>query len=253
MDGRRQTCGWRECSQGGARPRGRKVYGLRAGLLVLSAGTGAVAQAQDSTLQHVECRRAAPGEKPAPIGCTILGQRTVDKLPRGPLFWYLVAFPTRAAAAAAAGPTSVIADAEGRSWVFTIAPDDGGPWRGELLAQVGPLELPRMQAYTIEVATAVIPPGSRSRVHTHAGPEAWYLLAGEQCLETPSGARRAGAGQSMTQPGYTPMQLVVTGKVVRHALLVVVHDASAGFSAPSDWKPPGRCTEAAPGQTPSPR
>jgi quercetin dioxygenase-like cupin family protein len=215
---------------------------LTAGLLVLSAGSGAVAQAQDSTLMHVDCKLPAPRQKPAALGCTILAQRTVQELPRGPLFWYLVAFRTRAAAKAAAGPTSVMADAEGRSWVFTIAPDDGGPWRGELVAQVGPLEIPRMKAYTIEVALAVLPPGSRSRVHTHAGPEAWYMLAGEQCLETPLGARRAGAGQSMTQAGYTPMQLVVTGNVVRHALVVVVHDADTGWGSPSDWKPPGRCT-----------
>jgi quercetin dioxygenase-like cupin family protein len=220
---------------------------LAAGLLAFSAGTGVVAeaQAQDSTLQHVECKRLVPGRKPAPTGCTILARRTVQELPRGPLFWYLVAFPTRAAAEAAAGPTSVVADAEGRSWVFTIAPDDGGPWRGELVAQVGPLELPRMKAYTIEVAVAVLPPGSQSRVHTHAGPEAWYMLAGEQCLETPSGARRASAGQSMTQAGYTPMQLVVTGTVMRHALVVVVHDAEKGWGSPSNWKPSGRCTSQA--------
>jgi quercetin dioxygenase-like cupin family protein len=223
-----------------------RTCGLAAGSLGLCAGLAmdAAAQAHDSTLQHVECKRPVPGKSPAVLGCTILAQRTVQKLPRGPLFWYLVAFPTRAAAEAAAGPTSVVAHAEGRNWVFTIAPDDGGPWRGELVAQVGPLELPRMKAYTIEAAVAVIPPGSRSRVHTHAGPEAWYLLAGEQCLETPAGARRAGAGQSMTQAGFTPMQLVVTGNVVRHALVLVVHDAFTGFGAPSDWKPPGRCTEA---------
>jgi hypothetical protein len=200
-----------------------------------------LAQAQDSALHHVECKLIDHGKKPAAYGCTILARRTVRELPQGPLFWYLVAFPNRAAAQAAAGPASVVADAEGRSWVFTLARDDGGPWRGELVAQVGPLEIPRLKAYTIEVATAVLPPGSRSRVHTHAGPEAWYMLAGEQCLETPLGARRASAGQSMTQAGYMPMQLVVTGKVVRHALVIVVHDADQGFGSPSDWKPKGLC------------
>jgi quercetin dioxygenase-like cupin family protein len=211
--------------------------------MALGAGlaTDMVAQARDSALHHVECKTPEPGKKPGRYGCTILAQRTVQKLPKGPLFLYLVAFPSRAAAEAAAGPTSVVAEAEGRSWVFTLARDDGGPWRGELVAQVGPLEIPRLKAYTIEVATAVLPPGSRSRVHTHAGPEAWYMVAGEQCLETPSGARRAAAGQGMTQGGYTPMQLVVTGKVVRRALVVVVHDADQGFGSPSEWKPRGLC------------
>jgi quercetin dioxygenase-like cupin family protein len=201
----------------------------------------ALAQGQDSTLHHVECKIAEPGSDPDRFGCTILARRTVQQLPRGPLFWYIVAFPTRAAAQASAGPSSVVATAEGRNWVFTIAPDDGGPWRGQLVAQVGPLELPPMKEYTIEAALAVLPPGSRSRVHTHAGPEAWYMLAGEQCVETPAGARRAGPGQGLTQAGFTPMQLVATGSVVRHALVIVVHDAETGFGLPSDWKPKGLC------------
>jgi quercetin dioxygenase-like cupin family protein len=214
-----------------------------AGFLTLCTGAlrPAGAQGHDSTLQHVDCRTVAPDKKPDRFGCTLLARRTVKDLPKGPLFWYLVSFPTLVAAQAAAGPSSVVATAEGRHWVFTIAPDDGGPWRGQLVAQVGPLELPRMNAYTIEVASAVLPPGARSRVHTHAGPEAWYMLAGEQCLETPSGARRAGPGQSMTQAGFTPMQLVVTGRVVRHALLTVIHDPNHGFGSPSDWKPKGLC------------
>jgi hypothetical protein len=214
-----------------------------ASILALGAGLArdGIAQAHDSTLQHVECRTVAPDRKPDRFGCTILARRTVKDLPKGPLFWYLVSFPTLTAAQAAAGPSSVVATAEGRHWVFTIAPDDGGPWRGQLVAQVGPLELPQMQAYTIEAAVAVLPPGSRSRVHTHAGPEAWYMLAGEQCVETPAGARRAGPGQGLTQAGFTPMQLVVTGNVVRHALVVVVHDANQGFGSPSPWQPKGLC------------
>jgi hypothetical protein len=31
--------------------------------------------------------------------------------------------------------------------------------------------------------------------HTHPGPEGWYVLAGEQCLETPAGANKAVAGR----------------------------------------------------------
>jgi hypothetical protein len=90
------------------------------GFLALSAGlpSGAKAQAHDSTLQHVECRPAAPGSKPDRLGCIILAQRTVTDLPRGPLFWYIVTFPTLVAAQAAAGPTSLVATAEGRHWGF---------------------------------------------------------------------------------------------------------------------------------------
>jgi quercetin dioxygenase-like cupin family protein len=136
----------------------------------------------------------------------------------------------------------VVVHAEGRIWLSTIAPKGAGPRGGTRVARVGPLPLPRVRAYTIEVAEAVLPPGSRSGVHTHAGPEAWYMIAGEQCLDTPAGVRRASAGQTRMVPGYTPMQLVVTGSVLRRSLVLVVHDAATPFSSPSTWTPSGRCT-----------
>jgi quercetin dioxygenase-like cupin family protein len=51
----------------------------------------------------------------------------------------------------------------------------------------------------------------KSAVHRHAGPEAWYVLSGEQCLETPSGKSVIGTGQSGLVPGGPPMILMATG------------------------------------------
>jgi uncharacterized cupin superfamily protein len=101
--------------------------------------------------------------------------------------------------------------------------------------------MPRRQPFTLTAALAVLPPGASSLVHAHAGPEAWYLLTGEQCLETATGLKRAGPGQTLIQRGYTPMQLNVTGKVTRRSLFIVVHDSATTFAIPSSWKPPGRC------------
>jgi hypothetical protein len=65
------------------------------GLLAVWAGLAprAGAQTHDSTLQHVECRTVALDQKPAPFGCTILAQRTVTELPKGPLSGISSLFP----------------------------------------------------------------------------------------------------------------------------------------------------------------
>jgi quercetin dioxygenase-like cupin family protein len=52
------------------------------------------------------------------------------------------------------------------------------------------------KSYTARYLEAVITPGQRTPVHTHAGPEAWYLVAGTECLETPEGITVAHAGDS---------------------------------------------------------
>jgi quercetin dioxygenase-like cupin family protein len=89
---------------------------------------------------------------------------------------------------------------------------------------------------------AVMRPGDNSRVHTHPGPEGWYVLAGEQCLETPDGANKARAGGTMTARSNIPMELNVTGTALRRAFAVVIHDAAQERGVPSDWKPSGACS-----------
>ncbi len=118
---------------------------------------------------------------------------------------------------------------------------DAAPRGGEAVAVVGPLELPVAKSYTAVLSYAVMRPGDSSRVHTHPGPEGWYVLAGEQCLETPVGANRAGAGQTMTVPPNVPMELSVTGTVLRRAFALVIHDSTQERGIPSDWKPSGKC------------
>jgi quercetin dioxygenase-like cupin family protein len=80
-------------------------------------------------------------------------------------------------------------------------------------------------------------------VHTHPGPEGWYVLAGEQCLETPAGANRARAGGTATVLSNIPMELNVTGKTLRRAFALVIHDAAQPRGTPSDWKPSGACSQ----------
>lgn len=219
--------------------------GVRAcvlGLFVTALHAGEMVSAQDHPpLDAMACVHASTETPPGATGCWILAERTVELPASDSLYWHLQTFASRAAAEAAAAASGVVVEAENRVWLYTVALKDGAPAGGERVASVGPLQVPSAGPRTLAAALAVMPPGSRSRVHTHSGPEAWYLLQGEQCLETPDGARHAGAGESMSVSPHTPMQLVVTGKSERRALVMVVHEADKPFGEPSDWRPRGRC------------
>ena len=77
-------------------------------------------------------------------------------------------------------------------WLSEFGPRNAAPRGGKAIAIVGPLQLPAAQSYAAVLSYAVMRPGDSSRVHTHPGPEGWYVLAGEQCLETPAGATGLG-------------------------------------------------------------
>lgn len=187
------------------------------------------------------CDDLRPGEAMPEFGCFNLGEARDLRFDEPEVFWHIRAFPDRASAEAARSPTGVIVEADGGVWLTELGPRDLAIEGGEAVAVVGPLELPPASSYHAVVSYARMRPGDRSIVHTHSGPEGWYMLAGEQCLETQTGTHRAGAGQTMTVEANVPMELSITGTELRRSLLVVVHDATQPRGAPSDWRPTGAC------------
>jgi len=187
------------------------------------------------------------GLRSSDTGCQLLAKMKVSQFPDAPLFWCLSRFPTRKAAEAAKVQNSLIAEAEGQSWLFSFGSKRATPKSGELVASVGPLQLTsdklaKASLYEIVAYFAVMPPGTYTRVHVHPGPEAWYVLDGEQCLETPAGVIKAGTGESMFAAPMTPMRLTNSGSSVRRALFIVIHDANQPWTIPTnDWKPSGAC------------
>ena len=169
------------------------------------------------------------------FGCFIVA--SAKSLQFGPpvTYWHLSKFPNRAAAETVKTPSGLIVQEEGKVWLSEFGPKDA-PSRGG-----GPLELPLAKSYDAEIAYAIMRPGDRSRVHTHPGPEAWYVIAGSQCLDTPEGATKAGAGQTMFVKHSVPMELSITGTEVRRSLTLVIHDSAKIWGAPSDWTPTGAC------------
>ncbi len=112
---------------------------------------------------------------------------------------------------------------------------------GTLVAETDPLPpIPSAIRYEIVVAEADLGPEANVMTHKHSGPETWYLLTGEQCLELPDRAMRARAGETMSAPAETPMKLNIVGPGKRDALFAIVHDSSP-FNMFLDWKPIGLC------------
>jgi Flp pilus assembly protein TadD/quercetin dioxygenase-like cupin family protein len=180
----------------------------------------------------------------APFGCFITASEELGVLPAGPIFWHIDAFPSRAAAEAARSARGTVVESFGRTWLFTIGPATSRPTGGQRVTQVGPLPVTVGGRYTAQYMEAVFRPGMKTRVHRHPGPEAWYTLTGEICLETPAGKSigRAGEQHAIVEAG-PPMELTATGTEVRRSLAIVLHDSSkpASVLAP-DWTPKGLCT-----------
>jgi quercetin dioxygenase-like cupin family protein len=193
-------------------------------------------------LTEVACVDVPAGAKRPEFGCFNVGTATGLHFSDPSVYWHLRAFPNRKAADAARSAIGIVVEEDGRVWLSEFGARNAAPRGGKAIAVVGPLELPAATSYSAVLSYAVMRPGDNSRVHTHAGPEGWYVLAGEQCLETPDGANRARAGGTMTVRSNIPMELNVTGTKVRRAFALVIHDAAGQRGTPSDWKPSGTCT-----------
>jgi quercetin dioxygenase-like cupin family protein len=178
-----------------------------------------------------------------PYGCFILASQPIGTLEPAGAFWHLETFATRAAADKAKGTRGTVVEAFDKVWLLTIA---ARGWRspgGQHVSEIGPLPISAGAAYTAQFMEATFQPGMKSSVHRHAGPEAWYTLSGETCLETPEGTLvgRAG-GSNVIVPQGPPMELTATGKEVRRALVLILHESGHPPTTPApDWTPKGLC------------
>jgi quercetin dioxygenase-like cupin family protein len=177
------------------------------------------------------------------IGCWVTANEALGQLPERPIFWHLDNYATRVAAEAAKGPRGTVAESLGKVWLFTIAEAGWRPSNGTRVAQIGPLPVSSDTKYTARYMEAIFTPGMTAAPHRHPGPEAWYTLSGESCLETPEGKMvgRAG-GEHVIVPSGRPMHLTATGTETRRALVLILHDSSQPSGTPApDWTPKDLC------------
>jgi quercetin dioxygenase-like cupin family protein len=191
----------------------------------------------------VACDDVPPGKERPEFGCFNIATEKGLQFLQPSVYWHIRTFANRDAAEAAKSATGIVVEEDGRVWLSEFGARDLLVKGGQPIAVVGPLELPPAKAYTAVLSYAVMRPGDRSRVHTHPGPEGWYMIVGEQCLDTPSGAKRATAGGTMTVPANVPMELSITGSVLRKSLVLVIHDSSQPRGTPSEWEPSGECSQ----------
>ena len=229
---------------------GKRSNIIGALILALYMMTAIAAQAQVNNTgahEHKSFQCMEDGLKSNEFGCLLLAKLQLSRFPEGALFWHLSKFPTKAAAEAAKDSTGMVVEADGQVWLFSFGLNGAKPKKGEFVATVGPLQLtsdklPAAKSFEIVAYRAVMPAGTYTRVHTHPGPEAWYILGGEQCLETPAGIMKGRKGESMFAPPATPMRLSNNGSSTRSALFIVIHDAAQPWSIPTnEWKPTGAC------------
>ena len=167
-----------------------------------------------------------------PLVVKPLAERKVHELPGGALYWRIENFPAVAQAEAVAGRWSLVAEADGKVWLFTLGPSGGSSSGGTIVAEVGPIARVVATEYLLRINEVSGPPGSKTPVHSHPGSEAFYVLAGETSSHTPNGVKRIGAGRFETgNDAGTPMQVSSSGTTDLHSLVMFVVDAGKPFSS----------------------
>jgi dienelactone hydrolase/mannose-6-phosphate isomerase-like protein (cupin superfamily) len=186
------------------------------------------------------------GVRPPNVPCAVIARTEFDSLPRGPAVLRFETFTTTEDARRASTASSAVVRAGGKVWLITFGTQGERSRGGHFVTEIGPVPaLAAAARYEMRVSDADFAPEQNPQisraVHTHSGPEFWYVLTGGQCLETTGGTTRAAAGQGMFAPADTPMQLNITGRTKRDALFVIVHDAARPATTVSNWQPKGSC------------
>jgi len=164
---------------------------------------------------------------------TPLAEKTVAELPSEPLYWQVENFSTLAEAEAAVGPMSLAVEAEGKVWLFTLGTQGTTTPGGTKVVEIGPVPPITAQEYLLRINSGVAPPGAKTSVHTHPGPESFYVLSGQLSQKTPKGVSTVDAGQTMIGIPDTPMEVSSSGTTDLHELIMFVVDAGKPFSSPA--------------------
>jgi quercetin dioxygenase-like cupin family protein len=175
-------------------------------------------------------------------GCYILVNDALGPLSEGSTYWHIDRYPNRATAETAKGRFGTVVEAYGSAWLMTIGTDSFRPVGGVHVADVGPLPVDSSTPYTAVYMETTFAPGPVAAGHTHSGPEAFYVVDGQQCLETPEGKMVTTAGESGVVRGGLAMELTATGTQQRRALVLILHDSSKRATTPvTSWIPQGLC------------
>lgn len=196
----------------------------------LYAGSFSTVQAQEVRAPNaklverlpVKCTEDSP-ERRGEEGCTILVRQPLTSSSSKPLYWHLDRFDSLDAAQNAAGRDGVAAEAFGSVWLMTVEAETGDHHGGNHVSTIGPFSIQSGETFVMRVMSSRLLPGSTTPIHTHSGPEAFYIVGGQQCLETTERGNKLSVGQTFLIPTGVVHRGRVIGSEPRRALAIVLH------------------------------
>lgn len=212
---------------------------MRVGLIcltIVAAGLSASqASAQATTRQCDSVEAVGPA--------CLLARKHVPQLPDGKVYWHIDRFPSKDLAQRASLPTSTVVEAFKSTWLFTLADADWRAPGGAHVSRVGPLPIAPASSYDAEYLRSIFAPGTTAPLHVHSGPEAFYAVSGDTCLETPDGIQTGrGPGNSLIIKAGPPMLLMAIGKGPRQGFALILHDSNQPPTTLTQaWHPAGLC------------
>lgn len=219
------------------RPTARIACAVVAIIVSSSTSPAALAQATSRPCDTDPAKVDRPG--PA----CLLAHRPVGRFAGDAVYWHLATYPDARTARTDREGNATVVEAFGKVWLFTVGTSASGPLHGTHIARVGPIPVNRDIAYDAAFLQSTFSPGMKAPVHVHSGPEAFYAVSGDTCLETPAGARTArGPGNSLVIEAGPPMLLMAVGPEPRKGFALILHDARlAPTTLVHNWTPSGLC------------
>lgn len=173
----------------------------------------------------VKCMENSP-ERLGKEGCTILTNRPLAGPLSKTIYWHIDRFNSLEDAMKVAGPNGVATEAHGSFWLLTVEFSAVNCHARQHVVQIGPLMLPPVDQYQMRVLSSTLKPGSTTPIHTHSGPEIFYIVEGRQCIEMQETGQHLGVGQSFIVPGGSVHRGRVIGTKDRRALALILYDAA---------------------------
>ncbi|WP_426166926.1 cupin domain-containing protein [Sandarakinorhabdus sp. DWP1-3-1] len=184
------------------------------------------------------CTAPVPADHDTP-GCYATGRIEIAEAPDA-LYWQIHEFPTMSAATAEAGRHrwATVTQAHSRTWLYVLGTPSEPITGGTRRATIGPLRM-LPGPVTAHFAEAIFPPGMQTRVHSHPGPEAFYVVEGEQCMDSPGDKRLIPAGGTYVVEGGPHLQAAPKGR--RNLVLILAPQGKPPLIPGGDWRPTGFC------------
>lgn len=162
--------------------------------------------------------------------------------PRGEVYWHMYTFSSAAAAkkAAATVTQAIVTEAHGKVWLHVIGAKESTVAGGTLHTSIGPLIAPT-QGHA-RILESWFPPGMTTRAHSHPGTEVFYVVEGEQCVETPEGGTSIPAGRHYVLTQGPHLQAAPQGR--RSLVLLLLPMDVPWMTLEKEWVPTGYCSKA---------